>query len=173
MSVNVTYRSSVTANETFTTVLTGESLTATHTAMDTISSLTSITTPPVSKMAAFTHTLTGGADSIDLATLTGTNGAMIDGTGLKVQLMKIQNPAYQGNGTTPNSPVTITAGNYVKANGSFIFVASAKIVLNGGEEVTWCGINHASVPVIAVTPCKTFVLTGTASDKINLTIIMG
>jgi len=123
-------------------------------------------------MAAFTKTLSDGANTIDLTSLTGTNGATIDGTGLKVQLIKIQNPAYQGNGTTPNSPVNITYGSYVIANGSFIFHTGGSVVLNGGEEVTWCGIDHANVPNISGS-VKTFILTGTASDQINLTIIMG
>ena len=174
MSVNVTYRSNVTAVETFTTVLTGETLSATHNTMDTISSLTASTVPPVSMMAAFTKAMTGSAVTIDLMALTGTNGATISGVNLRVQLIKIQNPLYQGNGTTPNSPVTITAGNYVITNGSFIFVANAKIVLNAGEEITWCGVDHANVPVISNTgPVRTFTLTGANGDNINLTIIMG
>ncbi len=59
---------------------------------------------PATKCATFLVTMAGGAASIDLAALLGTNGATVVGTGLKVQAIKFQAPA------TNTNPVTVAVG---------------------------------------------------------------
>lgn len=65
--------------------------TVTHNAYDESSALTSATTPPITKCAFFLGTLVAGALTIDLQALSGTNGATVDGTGLKVQAFHVKN----------------------------------------------------------------------------------
>lgn len=69
-----------------------------HSAFDTIEVLDGASTPPASAVAAFELALVDGAATIDLTNLTGTNGKTLDGTGLRVQAMKIRSKASNGTG---------------------------------------------------------------------------
>lgn len=49
------------------------------------------TTPPATKVSAGVVALSAGAKSLDLTALTGTNGATVDATGLKLQVWMLKN----------------------------------------------------------------------------------
>ena len=84
--------------------------------------LSPTTTPPVTKYSADAVTLDGGgAATIDLTDLPGLQAA-IDGTGLKVQLMRIQ-------GATGNGALTISPG---ASNGYELFGAGNDIEYPAG-----------------------------------------
>ncbi|KKK95666.1 hypothetical protein LCGC14_2670530, partial [marine sediment metagenome] len=94
MAVEVTYA----ANCTVVEELTGntDSLSAadkevTHSQFNTSDTLNAGSTPPATKVAAFVQALTAGTATIDLTALIGTNGATVDGSGLKVQVLKMKN----------------------------------------------------------------------------------
>lgn len=81
---------------------------------------------PATKCAYFSKAMSAGAGTIDLAALTGTNGATVVGTGLKVQAFSFKNP------TTNTGAITIEAG---ASNGYDIFGASGLVVLPVGAMV--------------------------------------
>ena len=107
MSVELTYAATVTVVETLednVPAATGANRKVRHDQFNGAAGLTASTTPPVTKVAAFEKALSAGAATIDLTNLTGTNGATVDGTGLKVQVLKIKNKATNAN------PITIKTG---------------------------------------------------------------
>ena len=61
-------------------------------------------TSGITKGAGFTKAMSGGAATIDLENLTGSNGIAVVGTGLRVQEAVFYNPATNGN------PITISFG---------------------------------------------------------------
>lgn len=94
MSVSVAYALTATITEVLETntssaATTGRTLT--HGEFNESGTLNSGTTPPVTKQASFIATLSSGSLSVDLTSLTGTNGATVDGTGLRVQLLRVKN----------------------------------------------------------------------------------
>ncbi len=94
MSVVVTYISNLTVKETLeTNVPAAEAAKriVTHDQFNFTDTLNSGTPDPVTKVAAFEVTLSAGTATIDLTTLTGTNGVTVDGSGLKVQVAKFKN----------------------------------------------------------------------------------
>ena len=72
----------------------------THDQFNTTLELSAASTPPVTKVAALQAALVAGAATIDLENLTGTNGAAVVGTGLRVQAMKVRNPSTNANAIT-------------------------------------------------------------------------
>lgn len=71
------------------------SKTVTHSALNKTLTLSGSTTPAVTKYASKQLALTDGAATLDLTALTGwgTNGANVDATNLKLQLLRVYNPA--------------------------------------------------------------------------------
>ena len=103
MSVTLTLTSNITAVETLETNVPAAAATkrrVTHDQFNTTSELNAASTPPVTKVAALQAALTAGAATVDLTSLTGTNGATVDGTGLRVQAMKLRNPSTNANAIT-------------------------------------------------------------------------
>lgn len=127
-----------------------------HNAYNEGSTLTAATTPPVTKIAEFLLTLTDGAATIDLRSLTGTNGAIIDGNGLKVQLLRIKNLGANN--------MTFEEG---ASNGYAL--GSSIVVLPGG--IAQIYFNDAS-PDIGSSD-KTIDVAGTGAQTAEITIIMG
>lgn len=94
MSVDLTYSSLLTAKETLSVNVPAADVkkrVVTHDLYNTVSTLNSGTVPPATDMAAFEKALVAGAVTIDLTALTGTNGRVVDGTGLRVQALKFRN----------------------------------------------------------------------------------
>lgn len=119
-------------------------------------------TPVVSQMAAFVQALDGSGDgAVDLAALKGTNGAIVNGTGLKVQALKVKNLG--------DAPLTITP----KADTGYELFGAIAVgsmtVLAGGEHTIYA---NGAAPDIGPTS-KDFVLAGSASEESEWTVVMG
>jgi hypothetical protein len=116
--------------------------TVVHSAFNTTKSLGAATAPPASKVAAFLKALVAGVATIDLTALTGTGGVAVNGTGLKVQAIKIINPS------TNTHLLTVAPG---ASNGHNLLGATFLITLYPGEEFLFVGNDHASKPDIGAT----------------------
>ena len=117
------------------------------------------TTPPVTKTAVFLATLSGGALTLDLTALTGTNGIAVDGTGLKVQLFKIKNKGAN------NLTVKFGASNPYNLLG-----ASWTMILAQNQEISFYG-NDASPDISS--SAKNIDLSGTTTQTSEVVIVMG
>lgn len=163
MSVAVTYESKCTVLETLEANIDslGSDKQVTHNQFNTAQSLTGSTTPPVTKVAAAVVPLVAGAKTIDLTALTGTNGVTVNGTGLKVQILKFKNKSDSAN------EMSIEPG---ETNGYDLGGSDMKVTLQPGQEVTLYG-NDAS-PDIGASD-KTLDLVGTLAQECELMIVMG
>lgn len=163
MSVELKYNLAMTVVETLETnipaVASGDTLT--HSAFNVSGTLTSSSTPPVTKHAASQTALVAGTKTLDLTALIGTNGATVDGTGLKVQGFLATNPS-----TNANS-ITIEPG---ATNPYNLFGSAFKIILQPGETFAWKG-NDVAPDVTSLQ--KNIKLTGTGTQALNLEIVMG
>ena len=132
MSITVTTKSEITVIETL-SLGPGSSQRVPDTGANTTQlKLNATTTPPVSQKSHFAQALSGGAATIDLLALVGSQGQTLVTTGLRVQAVKVQNPnAHQlavapagsnGYGLTFNVPpqgeVLLTSTNLLPAIGS-------------------------------------------------------
>ena len=163
MSVELTYRADATVKETLTEAGTPSASAGnrliTHNEFNTTAALTGSTTPPVTKVAAFVQALTGGAATIDLMSLTGTNGVTVVGDGLKVQLFKMKNL-----GANVMSATIGAATPYALAGADF------KMTLTQNQEFTFYG--NDATPDISGT-VKHIDLAGTTTQTAEITIVMG
>jgi hypothetical protein len=104
MSVIATYRSDLAVAETLTeNVSLMSDKTVTH-AMNTSKTLNGTSTPPATLVASGALTLSDGDGTIDLTAVIGTNGVAVDGSGLRVQSMKIRGKLGNAN------PITVAIG---------------------------------------------------------------
>lgn len=106
-------------------------------------------TPPVSAKAHFAKALIGGAASIDLLALTDVAGNTIAATGLRVQIVKVQNPnpdalvvtpsGSNGYGLTftvpPQGEVLLTSTNLLPTIGSSAHLLT--LAGTGTESSNW------------------------------------
>lgn len=162
MSVSVTYAATCTIVETL-PVNTGSAADATrkvtHDQYNESGTYNSGTTPPVTLQASFLLTLSGGAASIDFRALTGTNGASVDGNGLKVQIFRFKNLGANNMVITPGA-----------SNGIDLFGASSSITVPPGAHFTFFLADQA--PDIAAGD-KTIDVAGTGSQTAEVTVVMG
>ncbi|HOD84163.1 MAG TPA: hypothetical protein PKG77_22295 [Phycisphaerae bacterium] len=164
MSVKLEYTTNLTATEvleTNTVSSAAASRTVKHTLLNKAVTLDGTTTPPVTKVAAFEQALTAGAATIDLTALVGTNGAVVNGTGLKVQAIKITAKATNANA------ITITKG---ASNGYALAGAGFSVALAAGQEFVFYG--NSATPAIA-SDAKTLDLAGTLTQAVQVVIVMG
>lgn len=164
MAVSVVYASNVTITETIANNAAGLSPTGntiTYSAYNTTKTLNSGTTPPVSLDAVFTATMSAGTLTIDLTSLTSTNGATVSFSGLKVQFCKVIAPI--GNANT----VALTQG---AANPYLLGGTSFSWVLSPGQEFLFYGNN--ATPAVGGS-AKTLLLTGTGSQALNFVMVAG
>lgn len=163
MSVEVTYTTNITVNETIDTnvpAVAAAKAVITHDQYNTNQSLTPGGTVPVTQAVSFSQALTAGAATIDLTALVGVNNLAVDGTGLKVQAIKFKNPAG-------NASMKIDVG---ATNGYPLAGAGFETTLLAGQEVVFFG-NEAAPDISA--SAKTFDLTGTGTQAGEFTIVMG
>lgn len=162
MSVAVTYSAIATVVETLPTN-TGSAAASTrvvtHAEYNESASLNSGSTPPVTLVAEFLLTLSSGAATIDLRTLTGTNGAVVDGNGLKVQIVRIKNlgandMTIKGGSATPHNLFTVTTGQKIFPGGHIQHFTN-----DNGDDID---ATH-----------KFWDVTGTGAQTAEVTIIMG
>jgi hypothetical protein len=163
MSVTVTYAATLTVAETLannTGSAPANTRVVTHTNYNRSGTFNSGTTPPVTTHAAFLVTLSSGTGTIDLRALNGTNGAVIDGNGLKVQFVSIKNLGA--------NPLTIVEG---ASNGhSGIFASDpGTIIQPGGELLMKSNDNGDDISGSN----KTWDLTGTGAQTSEWSIEMG
>ncbi len=162
MSVSVNYAAQVTTVET----LPGNSGSApdatrkvTHTEYNEAATLNSGTTPPVTLHAAFLATLSSGLLTIDLRTLTGTNAAVVDGNGLKVQIVRVKNLGA--------NDLTIKKG---ASTGHNLFTATTgQVVAPGAVLMIVTNDNYDDIDATH----KFWDLTGTSAQTSEWTIEMG
>ena len=161
MAVSVVYA----LNETIVETLPGNTGSApdasrkvTHTNYDVNGTLASGTTPPATLCALFPLVLSSGAATIDLRALVGTNAAVIDGNGLRPQIVRFKNLGA--------NVMTVATGasnghNFFTSGGAKVFPGSAmEIVSNdGGEDID---ATH-----------KTWDVTGTGSQTMEVTVVLG
>jgi len=161
-SVEVTYAATATVVETLPNN-TGSASDArrkvTHDAYNETATLNSGSTPPATLVAEFLLTLTAGAASVDLRALTGTNGASVDGNGLKVQVLRVKNLGA--------NILTIVPG---ASNGIDLLGGSSSLTIPPGGHVMM--FFNDGAPDIAAAD-KTLDCTGTASQTSEWSIVMG
>lgn len=162
MSVDVNYSSKITTTEVLATNMTeANDATVRFNGMDTTATLNASSTPAVTKAAFFAQALTGGAATVDLTALTGANGATVDGSGLRVQLLKAQNPS------TNTGAITIAIG---ASNGYDGFGAAFSVAVDPGAEIL-IRTDDAGSDIGATK--KNLDLSGTGTEALTLGIIMG
>lgn len=163
MSISLTYAATATVEETLETNVDSLGATTarqiTHNAFNESAALTASTTPPVTKVACFIATLSGGALTINLASLTGTNGATVDMTGLKVQVLRVKNLGANN--------LTIVPGG---SNGIDLFGVSSSVTVYPSGHVMFY-FNDASPDVASGD--RTLDLTGTTTQTSEWTIVAG
>lgn len=164
MSVSVTYATTLTIAETLATnvpAATAANRVVTHNQFNKNVTLTGATSPPVTTCANFNKAMSGGAATVDLTALTGTNGATVDGTGLKVQCMKVSAPASNANA------ITLKFG----ASNPYNLLGSAfQVQLSPGQEIQIFGDDDT--PDIA-SNAKNLDMAGTGTQSLDFAIVMG
>jgi hypothetical protein len=123
--------------------------------------LKSDSSPPVTCGALFQQALTSGSATIDLTALDGLNDKVVNGTGLRVQLLRLKAPSSNAN------PITVAKG---VSNGYDGFGSAFSVTLQPGAEMTFLA-NDAGSDVGAGN--KTLDLTGTGTQALDVEIIMG
>lgn len=162
MSVSLTRADTLTVAETLETnvgSMTAANRVLTHTEFNESETLTGATTPPVTKCAHFIQALAGGAATVDLRTLTGSNGATVDGNGLKVQCLRVKNLGA--------NTLSLTFGAATPYN---LSGADWKVTLSQNQIFTYYG--NDSTPDIAA-GAKHIDLAGTLVETSEWTVIMG
>lgn len=160
MSVKTQYQSKVTTDETLETAVTAAaSPTLTHSAFDTATTLHATTSPTATKCAYVTGALSAGAATVDLTSLTGTNGAAVTFLALKVRVIKLKN--------TGAADLTIAKG---ASNGHTGFGSSFSVTVHAGGEVT---IYDGGNGVAVSGSDKTLDLSGTGTNAFQLSLVAG
>ncbi len=165
MSVNCTFKSMVDVSETLETnvpaMASGSSIS--HTGYRTEKSLSSTSTPAVTKCAIFSKALSGGSATIDCTSLTGTNGATVDFSGLKIQVMKFKNPSANAN------TISVTKG---ASNGLGVTTSGTSFTIPIAPGAEWTYYGNESTPDVG-SGAKTFDLSGTGSQALECTLVAG
>lgn len=116
---------------------------------------------PVTDIVAIKKTMSGGAGTVDLTSLTGTLGESVSLSGKKVQAVIFKNPAANADA------ITITDG---ASNGHELMGDGWKIILSPGQQFGWDGA-EASQDVDGTH--KTWDLSGTGAQYLQILIVAG
>lgn len=165
MSITVDFKSHVTVVETFVGVFVNPSdATATFDQLNESLALTGASAIPVTKHADFRKAMVAGAGTIDLAALPGvTPEEVVNGTGLKVQILKIRNLSSNANA------IVVSKG---ASNGYGLVAAGTtwSVPLDPGQSTTFQ--LDDSAPDVAG-GAKTIDLAGTASQVLEVQVVLG
>lgn len=165
MAVTLKYAHQATVEETITvgTPFAKDSLAkVTHNLLNQSGTLNASSTPPVTKVGSDEDVeIYGGIATIDLTDLIGTNGAAVDGTGLKVQHILIV--ANEDN----YDPITVEPG---ASNGYELKGASWSEDLDPGDIFQLTKIDTA--PDVA-SGAKNIDFTGTDGDTFSYIVVLG
>lgn len=157
MSLSVSYNFGLTVRETIEAGVAGVSnATLTFDAYNESGTKNATSTPAVTKQSQFLLTLTAGAATIDLASLTGANGATVDLTGLRVQFIRIKNLGANSmafaegasNGIALSTgTITVPAGGIVQ----FYLADASPDVASGDRTIDVAGtlVQTAEVTIVA------------------------
>ena len=162
MSVRATLNQYLTVLETLeASVAAAGTPTVTHAAFNRNVNLNATSTPPATKVVAISGNLTAGAATIDLTALTGTNGASVTFSGLRVQAMYFQN-------RSSSNAMTVKDG---ASNGYLIFGdSSGQITVGpGGSNLHYT----ADYPSDVSGSVKNIDLTGTGTDAYYMLLVAG
>lgn len=165
-SCQVAYNSSVTVSEYIPETGTGlatsqASRTVTHNAFDTVTTLTTGGSPDVTTVVSFNKAMSGGAATIDLTSLTGTNGATISASGLKLRILKAIAKSTNAN------VVTISDG---ASNGYTWCGSSWSLALKPGAQVLLYDSGQGDAVSGSV---KTIDLAGTLAQSVDFIMVFG
>lgn len=167
MSLAVTFASTLTIAETLpanTGSAADDLRVVTHKNYNVARTLTAATTPPVTLQASFLLALSGGLATIDLRALVGTNAAVIDGNGLKVQYFRVKNlganvMTFYGGATNGHDLFSVDSGAGV---GGQVVRSGASILIETYDAGDDIDATH-----------KTWDVIGTDTQTAEITIIMG
>jgi hypothetical protein len=162
MAVSVTYAATCTVRETLATntgSASDSSRVITHDAYNESTTLSASSTPPATTCAHFLLTLTAGAATVDLAAALGTNGATVNMTGLKVQVLRVKNLGAAARTLAPGA-----ANPY-----PFLGTANDITIPPGGHVMMF--LNDASADVAGAV--KTIDATGTGTETSEWSIVAG
>lgn len=165
MSIAATYVSQITVVETGEGVFLGTDNTLTTNGMNRTEGLTGSSGVPVTKYSSFRQALTAGAATIDLTSLPDYNGtpAAVTFLGLKVQMIKVRGKSDNAN------PITITKG---ASNGYGLGAAGATFTIPLEPDCEATIYLDDKAPDVAA-GAKTFDLTGTGSQVLEVTLVAG
>jgi hypothetical protein len=162
MSIQLAYTSKILATETLeSNVDLSSDKTVSFNGLDTVRTLNETSTPPVAKGSYQDIPLVAGAKTLDLAALVGANSAAVNGTGLRVQTIKIRNKATNANA------MTIAKG---ASNGYDGLGANFSITLVPGAEMLVL-LNDGGTDIGATN--KTLDVAGTLTQVVEVGIVMG
>jgi hypothetical protein len=131
--------------------------TVTHSLFNVAKSLDADSTPAATATANFVKALAAGAGAIDLTALPAANGVALDGTGLKVRLVRVTNLGA--------AALTVKAG---AADGHPLFGAAGQDVPAGGTLQLYCPDGQA----VDATH-KAWDLAGAGAETSQWTILLG
>lgn len=165
MAVSVTLAETLSIAE----ILTGNTVgvasnsqkTVTHSAFNLSTSLNSGTSPAVTGCAVFTQALTDGAATIDLTSMTGTNGVTVSANGTKVVAIMLKATA------TNTAGITVGEG---ASNGYELLGNAWKIVLKPSQQILLFASDEA--PVVG-SSAKTIDLAGTGTESLSVVVVYG
>lgn len=161
MAISVAWAATCTVSETIGTNTdslnaNSQAATLTHSEFNEAGTLNSSTSVPVTKHAQFVATLSAGALTINLASLTSTNGALVDGTGLKLQILRIKN-------------LGANAMTFAEGASNGYAIGSSIVVQPGGISFDFF---NESLPDIA-SGDRTIDIAGTGAQAAEISIVMG
>ena len=134
----------------------------THNGFSTGGTYNATSTPPATKCCFMSQALSGGSATMDMTSLTGTQGTVTLST-LKLVWVEFYNPATNAN------KITITKG---ASNGLGLDAAGATFLICLDPGASWGGfLNGAGVAIDGTH--KTWDLTGTAAQALNVAIVAG
>ncbi|KKN27512.1 hypothetical protein LCGC14_0863960 [marine sediment metagenome] len=140
--------------------------TFTHTLGADAATLTSSTTPPVTKTYSETINLSGGGATIDLQALTGPNSTTVDFTGLKVQAIKLSCPSTNTEGITVDRGAANPYNLFGEDNGS----AEQVEVMPGDVYLVKCGADKREDVDATHSDIQ---LAGTGTETIKVILVAG
>ncbi len=161
MSIIVSYSSRLDVRETIIAPAARRDNSIVHEAYSTNLQINAASSVPATKVAAFRKSLTAGAATIDLTSLVGTNSAVVDGTGLKVQAIKVKAP------TTNTAAITVAEGassGYELLGNGFTFAVKP------GQEALF--FLNEGAPDVAL-DAKNIDLSGTGTESLDVIVVLG
>lgn len=160
-TITATLTSNLQANETFSGGLPGNN-TVPFAPLNESVTLNATTSPAATKHTPFSQPLTSGSATVDLTNLPGcTADEVVNGTGLKVQLIKLQNPATNANA------ITVAQGG---SNAYGLLGSTFSITLQPGQSVAING--DGATPTVG-SGAKNLALTGTGAQALNIHVVFG